>query len=88
MNVIEFLSENMRFLAIAIYIVGIFLKSTPKIPNWLIPWILLVIGNTMAVWILGLNPEAFIEGTAVTGYAVLGNQLIKQGSEMLQTLNN
>jgi len=78
MDVLEFISENVYVLVPVIYVIGIFLKQTPKIFDWCIPWILLAVGIILAVGIMGLSFEAVIQGILATGGAVLTNQLIKQ----------
>ena len=37
------IDEALIPLAVALYVIGIFLKATPKIVDWCIPWILLLI---------------------------------------------
>ena len=76
------LIEQMLILIPVLYIVGALIKNTPKITDWVIPWILLVIGVAAAIAIgLGAGitiPDAIIQGVLVTGVTVLTNQLIKQ----------
>ncbi|MBQ8306073.1 MAG: phage holin family protein [Blautia sp.] len=78
----KYLIEQMLILIPVLYIVGALIKNTPKITDWVIPWILLVIGVAAAIAIgLGAGitiPDAIIQGVLVTGVTVLTNQLIKQ----------
>lgn len=62
----------------ALSILGIFLKRTPKIQDWLIPWILLVVGIVFSLAIIGLSVHGFVQGILVTGGAVLIHQAYKQ----------
>lgn len=64
--------------AVALYIIGVFLKSTPKVADWSIPWILLVISLILANVLIGWSISATIQGILACGMAVLGNQLYKQ----------
>lgn len=57
------------------------LKQTNKIKDWTIPWILLVVGIIGAISLIGLNPNAVIQGILATGAAVFTNQLIKQNTK-------
>ena len=76
------LIEKMLVLVPVLYIIGMFIKSTPKVKDWLIPWILLGLGLVGAVAI-GITTgvpivDAVIQGILVTVVTVLTNQLIIQ----------
>jgi len=75
---IQLITEKALILIPALYIIGIFLKKTPHISNWMIPWILLVLGITGAILLTGEMLNGIIQGVLVTGSTVLSNQLIKQ----------
>ncbi len=82
MDFSSYLIEKMLVLVPVLYIIGMFIKSTPKVKDWLIPWILLGLGLAGAVAI-GLTTgvpivDAVIQGILVTGVTVLTNQLIIQ----------
>lgn len=74
----EFIQENMVVLIAVLYVLGMLLKNTPRVPDWTIPWALLVIGVTLAIVVGGLCADSIIQGVLVTGATVLINQLIKQ----------
>ena len=74
----KYIQEDALILVPALYIIGMILKSTPKIKDWLIPYILLVLGISGATLLLGLSVQSVIQGILVSGAAVLANQLIKQ----------
>lgn len=74
----DFIVEQALILIPALYIIGLILKSTDKIKDWTIPWILLVIGIAASIALMGLNINAIIQGVLVTGATVYTNQLIKQ----------
>ena len=40
----QFITENMYIVAAVLYVLGVFLKSIPNIPDWTIPFILTAIG--------------------------------------------
>jgi hypothetical protein len=65
-------------LAVALYVVGVFLKSTPKVKDWVIPWILLALSIIASDLLLGFSISSVIQGILACGVAVLGNQLYKQ----------
>ena len=78
-------------LAIALYVVGMFLKCTPKVQDWVIPWILLALSIVAANLLLGFSISSIIQGILACGVAVLGNQLYKQaqiGIRMSQKQEN
>ena len=82
MDFSSYLIEKMLVLVPVLYIIGMFIKSTPKVKDWLIPWILLGLGLAGAVAI-GITTgvpivDAVIQGILVTGVTVLTNQLIVQ----------
>lgn len=62
----------------ALYVLGMLLKNTPNIKNWLIPWVLTFFGIIGGVFLIGFNSDGVIQGILVAGTTVLGNQLIKQ----------
>lgn len=77
-NIWSYILDNAYVLAPVLYILGIFLKGTPKIPDWIIPWVLLVVGIVAAMFIIGPTAQGVIQGVLVAGLTVLTNQLIKQ----------
>ena len=89
MDFSHFVPENMTILVMGLYIIGTFLKASPKAQDWLIPWVLLVISIVASIGmnVVG-NPlsgnlvvSAILQGIICTGTAVLGNQLYKQTKE-------
>ena len=76
----KYLLKEMLILIPVLYIIGMILKTTPKVRDWLIPWILLVIGVVFAV-LVGMGAEmsivdSIVQGILVTGVTVFANQLI------------
>lgn len=81
MDILTYIVEQALILVPALWIVGAFLKKTPNVPDWVIPWALLAAGVGGAIAIIGTTPEAVIQGILVTGVAVLGHQIVKQTTE-------
>lgn len=82
MDFTSYLIDKMLVLVPVLYIIGMMIKSTPAVKDWLIPWILLGLGLVGAVAI-GITTgvpivDAVIQGILVTGVTVLTNQLIIQ----------
>lgn len=78
MEIIEYIISEALIIIPVLWILGSFLKKTPRIEDWLIPWVLLVVGVLIAIGILGLTIDAAVQGILVAGAAVLGHQLLKQ----------
>lgn len=77
-NVLNFIVDNALVLVPVIYVIGAILKSTEVVKDKYIPVILLPIGVMLAMFLLGFNVQAFIQGVLVVGVSVYGNQLVKQ----------
>lgn len=80
-DILNFVQENVYVLIMVLYVIGVFLKNTKKIADWLIPFILLVIGIVLTIAVLQDIVNGIIQGVLITGVAVLGHNLIKQGME-------
>ncbi|SHI89697.1 Phage holin family Hol44, holin superfamily V [Clostridium amylolyticum] len=79
MELIKFVPEQLMILVAALYVVGMFLKNSPKVLDWSIPWVLLVVGVGGSIALQqGVTALAVFQGIVSTGVAVLTNQLIKQ----------
>lgn len=78
----SYLVEKMLVLVPVLYIIGMAIKNTPKVSNWLIPWILLGLGvlGALAIGLTsGMNMvDAILQGILAAGVTVFANQLIKQ----------
>lgn len=78
MDIGKFIMEQALVLVPVLYVIGMFLKNTPVVKDWLIPYIILGCGILGAVSIMGLSAAAVIQGILVAGTTVFTNQLIKQ----------
>ena len=74
----SFITEKALILIPVLYILGMILKNTEKVPDKYIPLILLPIGILFSIGLLGLSIDSVIQGILITGGAVYVNQLIKQ----------
>lgn len=79
MNFTEFLNQNVYIVSVVLFIIGLFLKRTPHIPNWSIPYILNIIGIIACNLILSLGVDATLQGILSAGIAVYAHQLYKEG---------
>lgn len=78
MEILDYIMENALVLIPVLYIIGMIIKHTEKIPDKYIPLILLAFGIAGALAIRGLSADSVVQGVLVTGAAVYGNQVIKQ----------
>lgn len=77
-----FLAENMYIAAAALYVLGVFLKAVPRIPNWVIPFILTAAGVAFGLLLIG-GADGVLQGILAAGLAVLVNQGYKQIREQV-----
>ena len=62
----------------ALMIIGYALKQTPFINDWLILWILLILGVTASLLTIGLTVNGFANGVIAAGAAITTHQAYKQ----------
>lgn len=84
----EYLQPETIGVAVALYVLGMILKGSKRVMDWIIPFVLLGLGVILCVAIYVIqspSPEAiiqgFLQGIFATGSAVLVNQLIKQAQK-------
>lgn len=77
----EYLIEEALIVIPALLILGKIIKETPNVKTWTIPYILLVLGVSITVAMLGFNVDSIIQGVLVSGAAVFGHELYKQAIE-------
>lgn len=78
MDLISYIVSEGLILIPVLYIIGLVIKQTPKIQDWLIPYILGALGILGAVSLMGLSVQSVIQGILIAGAAVYTNQTIKQ----------
>lgn len=78
MDILKYIVEEALIVIPVLWVIGKLLKETPKIQNWLIPWVLLVVGVLATMGIMGFTIESAIQGVLVAGASVFGHQLLKQ----------
>lgn len=78
MEFTNYITENALILVPALYVLGMMIKNTEKVPDKYIPSVLLIFGIIGAMALIGISVNAVIQGILVTGASVYTNQLIKQ----------
>jgi len=77
----EYIVEQALVVIPVLLILGKIIKDTPRFKDWLIPYALLIIGVVITVAMLGFNVDAVVQGILVSGAAVFGHELFKQGKK-------
>jgi hypothetical protein len=82
MDFMKFLLEQGVIIAAGLYVIGTFLKKASFLPDWLIPFILTVLGVLAAGFSMdgGFSVDNILQGVFATGAAVLANQIKKQAT--------
>lgn len=79
-----YLVENCAIVVPVLWCIGAALKRTPKVADWLIPYLLGAAGITLCMIIslttCGSAVEGIMQGVITAGVAVYGNQLVKQAA--------
>jgi hypothetical protein len=74
----NFIVKEAYILIPVLYVIGLLLKKTPKLPDWLIPWILLALGMAGGFFLGDMRFKGLLQGVLVTGVTVFSNQVYKQ----------
>ncbi len=74
----EYIIDQALVVIPALLVLGAIIKATPAVRDWTIPYVLLAIGVSFTVALLGFNVDAIIQGVLVSGAAVFGHQLYAQ----------
>ena len=77
-ELIKFVPEQLYILVAGLCVVGVFLKNSPRIKDWTIPWLLTVLGVGFSISLNGFNATSVLQGIICSGVSVYGNQLFKQ----------
>lgn len=77
-NLIKFVPEQLLILVAALYVLGMFLKKTPNVKDWTIPWVLLLAGVVFSLIICGFTATSILQGIICSFVAVAINQVYKQ----------
>ena len=81
MDIMQFISQDLIILVIALWFIGYMLKSTNKIPDSAIPFIITAFGIAAVMIMHGPTMEALLQGIICAALAVYGQNIIKQALE-------
>lgn len=74
--------DELVFIVPALWCVGYWLKSTPNVKDWIIPYLLCLLSIAGSIMTVGFSVEAVANGVIAVGLAVFGNQLVKQAKNV------
>lgn len=79
----KYIVDNKQVIIPVVYVIGMLLKKTPKVQDWLIPWIILGISVALAIGIdVASGPFditiSIMQGILCAGASIFVNQLVKQ----------
>ena len=77
----EYLIEDALIIVPVLFVIGRIIKETPRAKDWIIPYVLLVIGILLSSFTLGFSADAVMQGVLAAGIAVFSNELVKQAVE-------
>ena len=77
--IIDYIVDQALIVIPVLLILGKMFKETPNFKDWLIPYVLLVLGVVFSTFLMGFSVDAVIQGVLVSGAAVFGHQLFVQG---------
>lgn len=78
MEIIEYIMNEALIIIPVLWILGTFLKKTPRVQDWTIPWVLLMAGMLFAIGIIGFTVDAAIFSVFTVGN--LCNKIIVETS--------
>ncbi len=72
------IDPQIAILVPTLMVLGYAFKKTPKIPDWVIIWLLLLFGVLASGWKLGFDFNGIANGFIATGAAITTHQSLKQ----------
>ncbi|WP_339193089.1 phage holin family protein [Paenibacillus sp. FSL W8-1287] len=79
--IFELIDPRLFIVVAACWVIGFMLKKTPKVADWSIVYIVLIISVWLTIGLLGWSVEALIQGILAGAFAVFGHQAVKQTIE-------
>ncbi|WP_419877656.1 phage holin family protein [Brevibacillus centrosporus] len=78
----QYMADKALIVVVVLLFIGYFLKRTPKVADWMIPWALTLVGIVMACGMLGaFSVVNVVQGILAAGIANLTHQLWKQTTD-------
>jgi heme A synthase len=83
--IFELIDPRLLIVVAACWVIGWVLKKTPKVADWSIVYIVIILAVWLTIGILGLSVEAVIQGILSGAFAVFGHQAVKQTKEGIKS---
>jgi len=77
-QITNYIDPAMLIVVAALWFIGYGLKQTPRVPNWSVLWIIVLLGIVFGLMVVGINVTGVIQGIIAAALAVLGHQIVKQ----------
>lgn len=78
----QYMADKALIVVVVLLVIGYFLKRTPRVQDWMIPWSLTLAGIVLACGILqAVTVESVVQGILAAGIASLTHQLWKQTTD-------
>ncbi|WP_020616153.1 phage holin family protein [Paenibacillus daejeonensis] len=77
----ELLDPQLAIVLVACWILGGILKTTPRVPNWSIVYVVTGVAIVLAVLLLGNSTLSYLQGFLCGAVAVYGYELVKQAAK-------
>lgn len=75
----QYMADKALIVVVVLLVLGYFLKRTPRVQDWTIPWLLTLAGIVLACGILqAVTVESVVQGILAAGVASLTHQLWRQ----------
>lgn len=76
--IFELIDPRLIIVVAACWVLGYIFKQTPRVPDWSIVYIVLIIAVWLTIGLLGWSVESLIQGILAGAFAVFGHQAVKQ----------
>lgn len=73
-----YIDPAMMVIILVLWFIGFAVKQIPKVPNWSIVFIIIILGIVFGLFVIGFDVNGVIQGVLAASLAVLGHQTVKQ----------
>lgn len=87
-TVFQMIDSRLLIVVVACWVLGYILKRTPRVPDWTIVYLVTAFALVFSLWLLGITPEAVLQGILCGAVAVYSHQLLKQAQKKAEEDND
>ncbi|BBH20932.1 hypothetical protein Back11_22770 [Paenibacillus baekrokdamisoli] len=77
----DLIDPSLFIVLAACWVVGYMLKQTPRIPDWIIIYVVTAFAIVVTLFLLGFHVKSVLQGILCGAVSVYSHQLIKQTKE-------